>query len=126
MGHNSRALIIYDGDCVFCQNYVKLVRLRESIGIVDLVDARSGDPRVCKYRKQGYDLNEGMLFIWNGQVHHGSDAVHILGRLSTNSGWFNKLNGAVFSSRVASTLLYPLLRLGRRITLLLRGKEPIQ
>ncbi len=25
------ALIIYDGDCIFCQNYVRLVRLRETL-----------------------------------------------------------------------------------------------
>lgn len=116
------ALIIYDGDCIFCQNYVRLVRLREMVGKVDLVDARSGDPRVAEYQRQGYDLNQGMIFVWNGQVYHGSDAVHVLGGLSTSTTWFNKLNRVVFSSRLASTTLYPLLKLGRRLTLLARGK----
>lgn len=119
------ALIIYDGDCIFCQNYVKLVRLRETIGKVELVDARSDDPRVAAYQRQGYDLNEGMLFVWKGQVHHGSDAVHVLGGLSTEEGWFNRLNKAIFSSRTASTLLYPFLKAGRRLTLLARGKGQI-
>ena len=117
-----RAVIIYDGDCIFCQNYVRLVRLRETVGPVDLVDARSDDPRVAEYQRRGYDLNEGMLFIWNEQIHHGDEAVHVLGGLSTNHGWFNKLNRTVFSNRMASTLLYPFLKLGRRATLILRGK----
>ncbi len=66
-----------------------------------------------------------MLFVWNGRVYHGSDAVHVLAGLSTEAGWFNKLNSAVFSSRMASRLLYPFLKLGRRITLFARGKSLI-
>ena len=119
------ALIIYDGDCIFCQNYVRLVRLRETVGNVELVDARSEDPRVRKYQREGYDLNEGMIFVWNGRVYHGSDAVHVLAGLSTEAGWFNKLNCAIFSRRTASRLLYPFLKIGRRITLLARGKSLI-
>ena len=116
------ALIVYDGDCIFCQNYVKLVRLRETVGPVELVDARSDDPRVVDLQRQGYDLNEGMIFSWKGSLYHGDDAVHVLGGLSSNQGWFNKLNKVIFSSRTASTVLYPLLKLGRRATLLARGK----
>ncbi len=119
------AVIIYDGDCIFCQNYVRLVRLRETLGKVELVDARSQDPRVRKYQREGYNLNEGMLFVWNGRIYHGSDAVHVLASLSTEAGWFNKLNSAVFSSRTASKLLYPFLKIGRRITLFARGKTLI-
>jgi predicted DCC family thiol-disulfide oxidoreductase YuxK len=119
------ALIIYDGDCVFCQNYTRLLRLREAVGKVELVDARSDDPRVLHYWRDGYDLNAGMLFVYGGKVFHGSDAVHVLGALSTSSSWFNRLNQTIFSSRTASTLLYPLLKLVRRVTLLARGKSPL-
>ena len=116
------ALIIYDGDCIFCQNYTRLMRLRDAVGKVELVDARSDDPRVRRYWRDGYDLNEGMLFVYRGRVYHGSDAVHVLAGLSSRSSWFNRLNGRIFSSRAASTVLYPLLKLGRRLTLIARGK----
>jgi predicted DCC family thiol-disulfide oxidoreductase YuxK len=116
------ALVIYDGDCIFCSNYARLIRLRETVGKVELVDARSGDPRIASYWRDGYDLNEGMLFVYKGRVHHGSDAVHVLAGLSSPVSWFNRLNRSIFSSRSASTLLYPLLKVGRRITLLARGK----
>lgn len=119
------AVIVYDGDCIFCQNYVRLVRLRETVGPVELIDARSGDPRVAAYSKSGYDLDEGMIFDWRGRVYHGSEAVHVLGGLSSETGWFNRLNRVIFSNRTASTLLYPLLRAGRRATLFLRGKTLI-
>lgn len=116
------ALIIYDGDCVFCQNYVRFFRLRDSVGPVELIDARSGDPRVARYWQDGHDLNEGMLFVLGDRVFHGDEAVHVLATLSSERGWFNRLNAAVFSSRGAARLLYPALKLGRRLTLLLRGR----
>lgn len=122
---NQPALVIYDGDCIFCQNYVKLVRLRETVGKVDLVDARSDDPRVAQYQRRGYDLNEGMLFVWNDQIYHGAEAVHVLGLLSSTKGWFNHLNRAIFSSKMVSRLLYPMLKAGRLATLLVRGKSLI-
>ncbi|HUG62924.1 MAG TPA: DCC1-like thiol-disulfide oxidoreductase family protein, partial [Methylomirabilota bacterium] len=80
------SLIIYDGECIYCQNYVRFVRLREAIGPVELLDARSGDPRVQEYWRQGYDLNEGMLFVFHGRVHHGADAIHVLAGLSGSNG----------------------------------------
>jgi predicted DCC family thiol-disulfide oxidoreductase YuxK len=116
------ALIIYDGDCIFCQNYARLVRLRDTVGKVEMLDARSSDPRVERYWRKGYDLNEGMLFVYQGKVYHGSDAVFVLAGLSSSTSWFNRLNRAIFSRRAAATTLYPLLKLGRRVTLLARGK----
>ncbi|MBV8425848.1 MAG: DUF393 domain-containing protein [Hyphomicrobiales bacterium] len=119
------ALIIYDGDCIFCQNYARFVRLREAVGKVELLDARSKDPRLSTYWRRGYDLNEGMLFVYKGKTYYGSDAVHVLAGLSSPVSWFNRLNRAIFSSRAASTLLYPLLKVGRRLTLVARGRTLI-
>ena len=36
-----KSLIIYDGDCMLCHSYVRMVRLREAIGEVETLDARS-------------------------------------------------------------------------------------
>lgn len=120
--NDDAALIVYDGDCIFCQSYVRLVRLREAVGEVELLDSRSGDPRVAAYRRQGYDLNEGMLFVWRGKVHHGAEAVHALAKLTDPAGRFSRLNRAIFANRTAARLLYPFLKAGRRLTLRLRGK----
>ncbi len=116
------ALIVYDGECIYCQNYVRLVRLRASVGAVELLDARSGDPRVADFQRRGYDLNEGMLFVYNGVVHHGSNAIHALALLSDTTGFLGRLNRMVFGSRQLSALAYPVLKLGRRATLALRGR----
>lgn len=119
------ALIIYDGDCIFCQNYARYVRLREAVGKVELLDARSRDPRLSTYWQRGYDLNEGMLFVYKGKAYYGSDAVHVLAGLSSPISWFNRLNRTIFSNRAASAVLYPLLKIGRRLTLFARGKTLI-
>lgn len=115
------SLIIYDGECVFCQNYVRFVRLREAVGPVELIDARSGDPRIAQYWRS-YDLNEGMLFVHRGKVHHGADAVHVLAGLTSSIGAFNKVNARIFANGGVTGLLYPLLKAGRRLTLAARGR----
>lgn len=118
--------IIYDGECIFCQNYVRYMRLREAIGRVDLVDARSGDPRVERFWRKGFDLDEGMIFVRGDTVHYGADATYALARLSSGKGLFNKLNGAVFKSALVAKLIYPALKLGRRVTLLARGRKSLK
>ncbi|MFC0198897.1 DCC1-like thiol-disulfide oxidoreductase family protein [Paracoccus rhizosphaerae] len=119
------ALIVYDGDCIFCQNYVKLVRLRDMVGKVELLDARSDDPRVRDFQRQGYDLNEGMLFVHRGRVHHGSDAVHMMALLSSSSDSLNRLNRRLLSNPKVARAIYPALKLGRRVTLFMRRRSLI-
>lgn len=117
------SLIIYDGDCVFCQNYVRFLKLRQAVGPVELVDARSSDSRVRRFWAEGYDLNEGMLFVHRGTVFHGADAVHVLATLSGPSDTLNKANAFIFSHRKLARALYPAMKLGRRLTLLARGRS---
>ena len=71
-------VVIYDGECPFCSSYVHLSALRKAAGSVELVDARSADPRVRDIQKRGFDLNEGMITIFNGKIYYGADAVVLL------------------------------------------------
>jgi predicted DCC family thiol-disulfide oxidoreductase YuxK len=116
-------LIVYDGECVFCQNYVRFFRLRDTIGAVELIDARSDDPRVETLWRDGYDLDDGMVFLHRGRVYHGAEAVHVLSSLSSSNGLFNRINAAVFRSPRVTAIVYPVLKLGRRLTLKVRGRN---
>lgn len=120
------ALVIYDGECPFCRNFARLIRLREAVGPVELLDARSGDDRVVAYQRRGYNLNLGMLFVWRGEIYYAGDAVHMIGRLSNPVSWFNRLNAALFANRAVARLLYPVLNLSRLLGLVLRGKGLIK
>ena len=117
------ATIVYDGECPFCSRYVKLLRLRESIGRVELVDARQGGPVVDEIRSAGLNLDQGMVLKMDGRLYYGADCIHRLALLSTPSGWFNSISRAIFRSPTASRLLYPVLRAGRNATLGALGRE---
>jgi len=119
-------LIVYDGQCPFCSRYVKLVRLRESLGQVRLVNAREGGPLVDELRRAGLDLDEGMALKLDGRLYHGHDCIHMLALLSTPSSAFNRLNAALFRSPRAARLLYPVLRTGRNAALRLLGRSKIR
>ena len=117
--------IVYDGDCPFCARYVRFIRLKDTVGDVDLVDARSDDPAVEQVRATGVNLNDGMALIDGDRIYFGDECIHRLALMSTPSGLFNRINAAVFRSPTLSRLLYPVLKTGRAITLRLLGRRPI-
>lgn len=118
-------VVVYDGDCPFCCNYVALMALRKATGSVELVDARSDAPPVIKLKQLGYDLNEGMAALYGGNVYYGSDAVTFLSSLANERGWLGRLIAHVLRGPRRARLIYPILKLGRRVTLRLLGKPPI-
>lgn len=118
--------VVYDGQCPFCSRYASLLRLREAVGPVRLVDARDGgspEGRALVERlwAEGYDLDQGMAFVHEGRVFYGAEAVERLALLSTPSGLFNRLNGALLRHRRLADGLYPFLKTGRRLAITLRG-----
>lgn len=122
--YSGKTLVVYDGECPFCARFVALQRLKHSVGPVSLHNAREDSDLVSALWASGFDLNEGMVLIWNNQVFHGDDCVNRLALLSNGSGLFNKLNAVFFSSPRVSALMYPALRAGRNAVLkLLRRKK---
>ena len=117
--------IIYDGECPFCSSYVRMARLREAVGTVELVDARSEDSRVAEAQGAGLDLDDGMVVIWRGERHSGAEAVHLIAALSGEGGLGNRLQRRLFRSPRVAAGLYPWLVRGRRLWLRLAGRRPI-
>ncbi len=114
--------IVYDGACPFCSRFVRLLRLRVSLGRVELYDARDGGRIVDEILAAGLDMDEGMVLKMDGRLYHGDQCMHRLALLSTPSTRFNRLNRALFRSRTMSRLLYPILRGGRNAVLRLLGR----
>ena len=116
-----KAWLVYDGECPFCSNYSRLVDVRNAIGELILVNAREGGPLVEEIRAIPYDLNKGMVLKMNGRYYTGDDALHILALLpARKKDTFNVFNRLFFSSRAIAWLIYPLLKLGRRLTLIIK------
>lgn len=120
MNGHSGLEVFYDGDCPLCRNYARMLRLRDTVGRVDLIDARSGDARLADLRRAGCDLNAGMVVRRDGRIWHGAEAVWLLSRLSKGGplAW-------LLRDRHRARLIYPLLRRGRNLLLRLLGRRPI-
>ena len=77
-------------------------------------------------RSLPHDLDDGMVLKMNGRFYVGDRALQMLALLSDSQGAFSKLNRLLFSSSVSARLGYPLLKLGRRVLLKLKGAPPIE
>lgn len=120
--NGNEMLVFYDGECPFCSAYVRLLRLREAVGRVELIDARSDDVRVGALKDAGVDLNAGMAVRYGGTLYHGADAMRILSVLSADGGILR----AVMKSPRRAKVVYPFLRAGRGLVLRLLGRKPIR
>lgn len=118
-------IVVYDGACPFCTHYTKWLEFRENVGPVELLDARQGHRLIEDLKAASYNLDHGMVLIWRGQVFHGAEALNQIARLSSRTGAFNAMNNSLFSSRMMSRLLYPVLRSLRDAALMLKGSSKI-
>ncbi len=120
-----KILLIYDKECPACDNYCKIVRIRESIGELKLINAREDSSIMQEITTMGLDIDQGMVLKMGDQIYYGADAIHALSLISSRSGLFNRLNYAIFKSKKVSALLYPVLRFFRSILLKTLSKTKI-
>lgn len=113
--------IIYDGDCPFCNNFVQLIALKKAVPDVKLLNAREHSELVKILHNNNYNLNTGMVFIYQNHLYHKDECVHILALLAEKKNLFNKLLFLSFRNKHISKIIYSILRAGRRLWLLIRG-----
>jgi hypothetical protein len=102
-----------------------MVRIKESVGRLVLVDARDGGAIMGEITGKGLDIDQGMVVKVGGEMYYGSDAIHVLALMGTNKGFFNRLCYWSFRSKAVSSVLYPILRACRNLLLKLLGKTKI-
>ena len=117
--------LVYDTECPACDQYCRLVRIRESAGELVLVDARAPGPLMDEITAAGLDIDQGMVLKLDHQLYYGADAIHMLALLGSPSGLFNRFNRRLFGSRHLSRVLYPLLRACRNLLLKILRKTRI-
>lgn len=118
-------LLVYDKQCPACDYYCNLARIRESVGRLILVDARSGGPVMDEITAAGLDIDQGMVLKVGDTLYYGADAIHVLALMGTNTGVFNRLTHWCFRSRPVARVLYPVLRTCRNLLLKFLGKTKI-
>jgi predicted DCC family thiol-disulfide oxidoreductase YuxK len=118
------AWLVYDGDCPFCSAYVRHVRFNANYGKITMLNAREPHP-VADAVAASFDLDAGMVLKLGDDHYFGADCIHVLALLSDTRGVFGRLNGWIFRHRWLARALYPALRAGRNLTLVLLGRRKI-
>ncbi len=117
--------VIYDGDCPICRQFVLKRNIEQNNFTLNLINARTLTPaKIFEYSQQGYDLNNGMLVLYEGKHYYGHKAMRQLLKLSKHK---NKLQSIFewFYSKVNSPKFYQILVKMRLLLLLLLRKKKI-
>ncbi|MGB5397972.1 MAG: DCC1-like thiol-disulfide oxidoreductase family protein [Gammaproteobacteria bacterium] len=118
-------LLVYDKQCPACNAYCQLVRIRESVGELKIIDAREHSDVLVEITGQGMDIDQGMVLKTGDQLYYGADAIHALALMSSRSGLFNRFNYWMFKSKTLSSWFYPVLRFCRNWLLKILGRTKI-
>ena len=118
-------LLVYDKECPACDNYCQVIRIRETVGRLKIVNARDNSDVMQEISAKGLDIDQGMVLKMGDQLFYGADAIHALALISSKSGLLNRLNYWMFKSKRVSAFLYPVLRACRNLLLKILGKTKI-
>jgi len=122
---DTKIVLVYDKQCPACSMYCRMVRLRESVGELKLIDARDGGMLVDEITARGWDIDQGMVLKLDNELYYGADATHVLSLISSRNGFFNRLNHGLFKNPIAAKLFYPVLRSCRNLLLKILGRTKI-
>jgi len=118
-------LLVYDRECPACNVYCQVVKIREIVGNLRIVDARENSEVLHEITAAGLDIDQGVVLKMGNQLYYGSDAIHTLALIGSRSGVLNRINYWVFKSKKISSILYPFLRFLRNLLLKILGKSKI-
>ncbi|MCZ6525383.1 MAG: DCC1-like thiol-disulfide oxidoreductase family protein [Gammaproteobacteria bacterium] len=121
----NKITLVYDKECPVCNNYCQMIRIRESVGELILVNAREESDLVKEITARGINLDQGMVLIIGDNFYNDSDTIHVLALMSNPTEVFNKINYWIFKSKNRARYLYPILRFLRGCLLRLLGKRQL-
>ena len=125
MDQGEKILLVYDKECPACDNYCQVVKIRESVGELIIINARDDHEVIDEITELGLDIDQGMVLKMGGQIYYGPDAIQALALISSRSGVFNRVNYWVFKSKSLSRLFYPVLKFFRNTLLKILGVKKI-
>lgn len=118
---------VYDGECPICQMGADLYKVRQSVGELKTVDARTEKNHLVmqEVNQARLNLDDGMVIKYNDRLYQGEKALHLMATLGADSGWFNHLNNTLYKSKMLAKLSYPFMKGARNIALKLKGAGKI-
>ncbi len=119
--------LLYDGECPACRAYVAFSRLRALYPDLQVLDARSEPDLVAALRRQGYEINDGMVLKLDGVVHFGPEATRVIAEMGHAApSAITRAGLAAVGSAPWSRALYPWLNRARQLLLRALGRRLIQ
>jgi len=116
------AVILYDGECPVCGEYLSLLKIRELVDEVRLVNARDRPDLVESLRAAGYEINDGIVLAHDGGIVYGASALSVIAQLGESRRTLNRASAALFRIPVIGAVLYSVLKAGRKLLLRLLGR----
>ncbi|MCA3269080.1 MAG: DUF4166 domain-containing protein [Thalassospira sp.] len=118
---------VYDGECPLCRFAAQGLRIKQTVGQLHLIDARTAKdhPVLAEITLRRLDLDAGTVLKFQERFYHGADALHMMALLGSEHNWFNRLNALLFRSRTLAAIFYPMLRAARNALLVIRGAPKI-
>jgi len=117
-------LIYYDGGCPFCTYFVLFSKLRKKYNILTR-NLRDFPDKVNEFKKNSYDVNDGMIAIFDGKVYFGHEALNLIAKLSDKRFISSIIYKTLFSNIYISKFMYPILKFFRKVTLKLLNRKKI-
>ena len=111
--------IFYDGSCVFCNNYIQLVKLKEDFD-VSLVNLRDNLEDAKIFFNRGINVDEGMIIEIEDKIYFGTNAMIFLSKYDKATNLSNFLINKIFKSNLFPDLIYSLFKLIRVFVLKLK------
>ena len=115
--NNNIIYLIYDGECPICNYAAKVIKLRQAVGKLEIINARNKHPLVDEVNNHNYDLNNGILVKYQGNLYYGNDAMHLLALLGSPVDLFNKINTILFKFKILVIICYPIFKFFRNCLL---------
>lgn len=117
------AVLYYDGECPICGRYRDYVAMRKHAEL-EIRDAREHPDEIRELRQRGHDIDEGMILVWDGEVHAGPAAALAIDSLTERGGALDRLARPLLRHPRLLRLVYPLLKAIRALSLKARGVDP--
>ena len=117
------AFLLYDGECPFCSFYTRKSRFETQTGQpLTLIDANRAPDLVAELRKDGCEVEEGMILVLDGRRYQGASAMTALEAMASEGGWFSTLAKWFASNPARVRVFYPWLRRLRGAARWVRGR----
>ena len=116
--------LLYDGECPFCRFYARKPGFETPGGRpLALIDANRAPELIEELRREGCEVDEGMVLVSGGCRHQGAEAMTALEAMRSGTGPFGRLSGWFASNPARARAFYPWFQRLRRAALWVKGRR---